>query len=146
MRTAVQITPQAGDVYAWLEQFNVFLQKKKSLQILGGQLRKWLFNHPRSCCALSLLMAPYWRLRAIRRRSMKWPFLATVRLTLLERRLFWCKKLINFKHWKHFMHSFLPVKGEFLYFVCFITVDKGSCCLIRLHIQTWIGLLLKKLF
>lgn len=28
-RTAVQITPQAGDVYAWLEQFNVFLQKKK---------------------------------------------------------------------------------------------------------------------
>lgn len=29
-RTAVQITPQAGDVYAWLEQFNVFLQKKKA--------------------------------------------------------------------------------------------------------------------
>lgn len=71
MRTAVQITPQAGDVYAWLEQFNVFLQK--SLQILGGQLRKWLFNHPRSHCALSLLMAPYWRLRAIKRSSSEWP-------------------------------------------------------------------------
>ena len=46
--------------------FFLLLPKKKKAQILGGQLRKWLFNHPRSRCALSLMMAPYWRPRAIK--------------------------------------------------------------------------------